>query len=237
MEDWENAAISYVSLSELQLVLGDIPDAVAEARMAIQCADRIGGLFEKAVARRTFASALHSSGDSEGAGQQFREAEQTLNSPGGGQFYELLLEQGANEVVLRRSMNALMIAKRKHHLLAIGLDHLSLGRAHLPGTMEAAHHLDQAVDYLRRAGRLDNLPLALLARGTQRDLEEAFRIASRSGMRLYLADYHLISARNSVKAGDFDEARDHFQKADKLVQETGYHRRDKELDELRQSLS
>lgn len=76
-------------------------------------------------------------------------------------------------------------------LLSIGLEHLSLGRVYPSGSAEAAHHLDQAVDFLRRAGALEFLARGLLARGTDRDLEEVFRIATRSGMRLHLADYHL----------------------------------------------
>ena len=64
------------------------------------------------------------------------------------------------------------------------------------------------------------LPVALLARGRPEDLDEVFRIATRSGMRLYLADYHLAK-------GNLDEA-------ERLINETGYHRRDAELKKLRE---
>jgi hypothetical protein len=64
------------------------------------------------------------------------------------------------------------------------------------------------------------------ARGITDDLEEAFRIATRSGLRLHLADYHLIMARNALAANDCPRAREHFEKAEALVQATGYHRRD-----------
>jgi hypothetical protein len=111
----------------------------------------------------------------------------------------------------------------------IGVDHLSLGLAQAPGSPESITHLDQAVDYLRRASYLEFLPLALLARGTPHDLEEVYTIASRSGMRLHLADYHLAMAR-------LHHSREHFQKAQALVNETGYHRRDPELAELRRAL-
>lgn len=107
-------------------------------------------------------------------------------------------------------------------LLSIGLDHLSLGRAHPAGSVEAARHLDQAVDFLRRAGDLAMLPRGLLARGRPNDLEEAFRIATRSGMRLYLADYHLV--------------RGNLAEAEALISETGYHRCDRELAALRAAL-
>lgn len=115
----------------------------------------------------------------------------------------------------------------------IGLDHLSLGRAYPFGSSESIHHLNQAVDFLRQSGQLQYLPLALLARGTPRDLDEVFRIATRSGMRLHLTDYHLASARFAIKEGNPEKAREHFAEAEKLVNETGYHRRDKDLEKLR----
>ena len=59
-----------------------------------------------------------------------------------------------------------------------------------------------------------------------RDLDEVFRIATRSGMRLHLTDYHLISARKAIENGDTAKAREHFVKAETLINETGYHRRD-----------
>jgi hypothetical protein len=70
---------------------------------------------------------------------------------------------------------------------------------------------------------LSPTPLALLARGTPHDLEEAFRIATRSGMRLYLADYHL--------------AKGNLAEAERLIDEAGYHRRDPELAALRAKLA
>jgi hypothetical protein len=78
--------------------------------------------------------------------------------------------------------------------------------------------LDPAVEFLRRAGQLEFLP-----RPTPHDLEEVFRIATRSGMRLYLADYHL--------------AKGNLAEAEKLINETGYHCRDKELADLRRRLN
>ena len=87
-------------------------------------------------------------------------------------------------------------------------------------------HLEQAVDFLRRAGTLHHLPRAMLARGTDVDLAEVQRIASRSGMKLFLADYHLAMARGEGSI-------EHLEKAARLVAETGYHRRDGELSELR----
>jgi len=179
--------------------------------------------------RCTLAHALHQSGNPNEASQQFEEAESlqirwksesaTFYSLRGYRYCDLLLSKGGKTEVLRRATQSLGIAERKGWLLDIGLDHLSLSRVYSPGSVESTCHLDQAVDFLRRSGQLDFLPLALLARGTPQDLEEAFRIATRSGMRLHLADYHL--------------AKGNLEEAERLINETGYHRRDPELAALR----
>lgn len=246
-EDWRNAAISYGNLSQLHLALGNALEAVAAARQAVDFADRSGDAWERLSDRATLADTLHQSGDVAGAARLFAEAEHiqagrqttypTLYSLAGYQYCDLLLGRGEAAEARRRASQTLAWAERHSALLSIGLDHLSLGRTHPPGSAEAAHHLDYAVDFLRRAGQLDHLPLGLLARGTPHDLDEAFRIATRSGMRLHLTDYHLIMARNALTAGDRPKAREHFQKAEALVQATGYHRRDPELAKLKADLA
>lgn len=93
-------------------------------------------------------------------------------------------------------------------------------------------------------------------------LREIHEIAGPSGMRLHLTDYHLEMARLILaietdptqypeatpdreqrtlptELADPDEPgiltlQDHIQAADKLIQDTGYHRRDAELAELKQ---
>ncbi len=68
-----------------------------------------------------------------------------LYSLQGYQYCDLLLAQGESAEVLRRG--SLMFEWRldSDSLLTIALDHLSLGRAHAPGSAEAAEHLKQAV--------------------------------------------------------------------------------------------
>jgi hypothetical protein len=74
------------------------------------------------------------------------------------------------------------------------------------GGESARRHLDAAVEGLRKAGQEQYFPNGLLARaafrrdtgdlhGAQEDLAETHEIASRGGMRLFLADYHLERAR------------------------------------------
>ena len=64
------------------------------------------------------------------------------------------------------------------------------------------------------------------------DLEEVFEIADRSGMKLYLTDYHLEFCRLCIAESKPDAARKHLEQAKVLVDETGYHRRDGEVEEL-----
>jgi hypothetical protein len=65
-----------------------------------------------------------------------------------------------------------------------------------------------------------------------RDLEEAREIAQRGEMKLLLADYHLESSRVCLDEGRKEDAKGHYGEAKRLIEECGYHRRDKELKEL-----
>jgi tetratricopeptide (TPR) repeat protein len=238
-DNWESASTRYSNLTELQLALGNVNEAIATARQVVDFADRSGDTFQKYSRRAKLANALKQSGSLAESARLFQEAERlqaeddpphpTLCSLGGYEYCDLLLGQGQTAEVLRRATQTLLWAEQENWLLDIGLDHVSLGRAYPPGSPDSATHLNQAVDYLRRAGTLHNLPLALLARGTPHDLDEVFRIATRSGMRLHLTDYHLAMARRY-------KSREHFLKAEALIAETGYHRRDAELEALRQTL-
>jgi tetratricopeptide (TPR) repeat protein len=231
--NWPSAAQACRNLSELYLTLGNLQEAVAEGRQAVKFGDRSGQWGLRTASRATLADALHQSGDFAAAARLFAEAErlQVENEPDypilysvwGYRYCDLLLSQGQISEVLRRAPQMLLIAEGSGLPLDIGLDHLALGRAHPIDSTEAAGHFDQAVDFLRRAGTLHRLPLGLLARGKPYDLDEAFRIATRSGMRLYLADYHLA-------CGNLVEA-------ERLINETGYHRRDAELEKLRKRLA
>jgi tetratricopeptide (TPR) repeat protein len=157
--------------------------------------------------------------------------------------------------VKARAARAIEIAKQNNWLLDIALDNLSLGRARLfeaqktgmGGTMVAAEFLQHAVGGLRQAADLAYLPLGLLARAAlrrttgdygraERDLAEAMRISTRSGMGLHLADCHLEFARLQLAQGNRDKAREHLVTAKAMIERMGYHRRDKEVDDIAQKL-
>ena len=161
---------------------------------------------------------------------------------------------------------------REAPLLDLAIHHLTLGCAALyaailtDSKLEAPNsELMQAVDGLRRAGSMDELPRGLLTRAwlrflsgartgpesAQEDLDEAWEIAERGPMRLHMADIHLYRAR--LFGGMKDEGGrmkypwdknsdgsprgplDDLDAAEKLINECGYHRRDEELADAKEA--
>ena len=258
---WKNAATEASNLSELQLTLGEVAAAVASAERSVAHADRSEDLFQRMARRTTHADALHQYGEQEAAFALFQEAEDLqeqlqpqypqLYSLQGFHYCDLLLARGESQQVLGRAKYALTISERNQWLLDIALEHLSLGRAHLQQQQLSAaqQHLDQAVNGLRDASQQQYLPLGLLARAelyrqqgdygkADQDLQEVFEIADRSKMQLHLCDYHLATAK--LLRTRTDQALDqnqpaithHLQTAQKIIDQTHYHRRLPELNQL-----
>ena len=274
-ENWKDAAPNASNLSELQLTLGDVAQAVESGARSSRYADQSGDMFYRMGFRATHADALHQAGDIAAALALFREAEQLqqehqssyprLYSLWGFRYCDLLLAQGSTEEVLERAKYSLELMKVHGGLLDIALDQLTLGRAYLVGAspagdsyeedrlqgkllQQAGEWLDQAVAGLRTAGQQIMLPLGLLARAAlhrhtrdfaraRQDLQEVFDIADGSGMRLHLTDYHLEMARLLVAEGAVAGLQKHIEAAAKLITETGYHRRDTELADLKTKFS
>jgi hypothetical protein len=132
-------------------------------------------------------------------------------------------------------------------LLDFALHRLTLGRVALyrailkVSSFEPAREpLTAAVDGLRAAGRMDQVPRGLLTRawsrflegdsaGAQADLDESWQIAERGAMKLYMADILLHRARLFRDRAALDAAA-------RLIEEIGYHRRDEELADAREAL-
>lgn len=266
LEDWENAAITAGNLSELHLAIGNMAKALDYARRSVELADKSKDSFQRLTRRTTLADALHQSGDYDAAGKLFADAEkmqkedqpeyQFLYSLRGYHYCDLLLTQGRYDGVETRSRTTLEWVGVHGLLLAIALDHLSLGRAlflkaYLCGNAdvrEATDHLNQAVDGLRRAGQQDYLPRGLLARAelyryqrdfakARADLEEAERICTHCGLRLLQADCHLEYARFHLAQRQTAEARQRLEKARVMIGEMGYHRRDRDVADIDAELS
>jgi tetratricopeptide (TPR) repeat protein len=156
------------------------------------------------------------------------------------QYCDFLLDQGKSDEVIRIIERS---SPQSNTLLFKALDHLALGRAHPPGSSQATSELDQAIAALRRAEQLDELPRGLLVRANnyrilgefdraKRDLDEIPVLVIRSGMRLYLADFHLEQARLFLAQGEPEIARSDYESAKLLVHETGYSRRHSDLHRL-----
>jgi tetratricopeptide (TPR) repeat protein len=155
------------------------------------------------------------------------------------------------------------------------LDYLTLGRAALyevivgqsdrrPLTLGLSN-IDAAVDGLRRAGQQWFLPGGLLTRAwlrfltdahtgpesAQEDLDEAWEIAERGPMRLFMADIHLYRARlfgsqgsgagsrgypwNKNPDGSPRGPKDDLAAARKLIEQCGYWRRKEELEDAEEA--
>ncbi len=264
-ESWANAARSASNLSDSTLILGNLEQSEGLAHRSIALADLGGGEEEIIGSRCYLAYSLHQRGASQKAEELYRQAEAIqkdwepeepyLYSYRGFRFCELLLDQGGYQEALTRASHTLAVAQDLQGLMDIGLNHLSLGRAYLAqglaegeGNLEMAdENFKESVDFLRRAGRQHYLVLGLLGRAAffratrdwpavHLDLEEALEWTQRSGARLYEADAHLEYARLHLAQGNKEKARTSLVKAREMIQEMGYHRRDREVQELEKQL-
>jgi hypothetical protein len=142
--------------------------------------------------------------------------------------------------------------------LDIALNHLTLARAALYAVIvrrEALDgaHVDAAVKGLRDAGTKDHQPRGLLTRalyrvvagdfpGAQDDLDEAYDIAERGPMKLFLADIHLHRARlfglyaKRPESYPWESAERDLAEARRLIEECGYWRRKEELEDAEAAL-
>lgn len=163
--------------------------------------------------------------------------------------------------VSERAAQTIEIAERNNWLLDIALDHLALGRAALYEAIltqsdipNLQYEIEASVDGLRRAGTTNHIPRALLTRAwlrsiegkrtgsesAQSDLDEAWEIAERGPMPLYMADIHMYRARLlfcetpypwSNPDGSTRSAKNDLADARRLIEKHGYWRRKEELED------
>ena len=288
-DDKEDSATIATNLSELQLILGDVEGALANAYRGMDYADQSGKWHRRRSERVVFANVLHQAGRIEQALGVFQQAErlQKVNESAFPYLYslecvnycDLLLTYGKTTEAIKRTEYAIEISKKNKWILITALNQFIFGCAFLQRNnhKQGTNWLEKAVAGLRAAGDQAHLARCLLARAAlhrhtrdfaraRQDLQEVLEIAKPSGMRLHLTDYHLEMARLLVaeeenppqspfcKGGSQEGARSavpHFEKgglggislqahieaAAKLINETGYHRRDKELLELQQAIT
>jgi tetratricopeptide (TPR) repeat protein len=261
-QSWSGAAKVAGNLSEVLQARGDLADALRYAEKGVDYADREEDDVLWRVARRaTLADVLLQLGRVEEAEARLEEARQVvvarkssarvLFAIQGFTYFSSMLDKGSGPEIRTRVEETLGEDTSRGWILETALDHLSLGRSHLDdvrrgagGDLSAAvANIEEGVGGLRRAGRQDYLPVGLLARAAlhvyarafdlaRRDLDEALALATRCGFRLHEADAHLGAARLSIAEGDPAAARARLALARKIVDSTGYHRRDGELAEL-----
>jgi hypothetical protein len=77
-EFWVGAAMEANNLSELELTLGEVAGAVADAEQCVTYADRSGNAEQRMLRHTTYADAQHQAGRRAEAETRFREAEQML---------------------------------------------------------------------------------------------------------------------------------------------------------------
>jgi len=261
-QNWGDAAVCATNVSDLYLLSGDLKKALHAAEQSVDLAeqhnDRLNSLTRLAVV----ANIQHHLGQTTEALDGFKRAEQLLQEARGVDFLysmpgfwycDLLLAEKCWEEVKVRATTTLDYLRKYEDLLSIAIDNLSLGRAVLADhkgkqvDLEAGKYFQLAVDGLRRSGKIDVLPRGLLARSefyrvtmefekAERDLIEVHRIARRSEMHLYLADFELESARLNYAQDKKDAARSSIATAKELINRLGYHRRDQEVAELEAQL-
>jgi tetratricopeptide (TPR) repeat protein len=263
---WRDAAQGASNLSELYLSLGEVTKSVEAARQSVDLVDLSGQVLWQSSYRTTLADALHQAGEMTEAESLFQKAEgmQKKEEPEysflytihGYRYCDLMLGLRQYREVQKRAEQTLKLAKKVRFLLDIGLDNLSLGRSHLLQAIDEGakdftkplDYLDRAVDGLREAGQQDYLSRGLLARAAVfrtmkefpkawEDLNEVLEIAERGGMNLYLADYHLEAARLCLAEGKKKEAAEHLATAREMINKMGYHRRDKDVEEIEGQLA
>jgi hypothetical protein len=185
-----NAAISASSLSESELLLGEVAGAVGSAARAVGYADQSGDGFQKMTKRVRHGAALHAAGrrdeaeallaDAESRQRQMQPGYPLLYSLQGYWYCDLLLDRGEWTAVRERAAQTLRWVTPQRWLLDIALDELSLGRAEmglgLSGCASADHaearraagaargHLDRAAAGLRASENHSYVPASLMAR-------------------------------------------------------------------------
>ena len=261
LASWTDATWCAENICAINLALGNIIVAQKFAELATTYADKSESIHERVARRTALAEAYHKSGNLDASMAYFEEAEairkgahpESPNLIGlwNHRYCDLLIEKGMANKALKRAIHSLSCGLQNDNssMQHIGISLLTKGQAERAmGNPDAAMlTLDQAMEHLRRANNIENISSCLIARAafscetgthekSRRDLSEVMRLAKRCGMRLHECDAHLEYARLALAEGNPDAALPHFQSANALVDECGYHRRDGELLELKQKL-
>jgi len=254
LQNQENLSKSTSVLAELALLLGDLNKAEATIRLSIKYAQEVGDKIIQAEIYSFLAYVLRHSAQFKQAQQFFLQAEKLLkncsrpylHSLAGVQYCLYLLDTARStkdlKKIIKRANDGLILSKFDSVLLDTALNHFILARTYqaLQDLKLANTEYGLAIQEIQKAARLNDAPLVYLSRAdfyltqnqhnaAQADLNSAWEIIERCGMKLYALDYLLIHGRYCLANADFDTALNHYEEAKQLIQETGYHLRDAEL--------
>ncbi len=262
LEDWEQAATSAGTLTDLLLSIGKLLQAEITGQQGVDYARSSEDKLRQMVNYSRLATVLHRLGQSEQAHLIFAHAELLqrnesdypyLYSLPGAQYCALLLDSADNtaelEHILQRGEYGLKISARNKWLFAIAFDHLTLARTYqvLQHYQSADTEFNLAVQAIQKSGKIEFMPEFHLARAdfylnqndltkAEADIKTANHTINRCGMTLYAADAALLQARYSLTTNNPEAANKFYNEAEMLIDQTGYHLRDKALAELKQNL-
>jgi TIR domain len=193
---WSSAAVEACSLSETELLVGEVASAVVTAAQSAGYADWSPDEFRLTHARAIHADALHAAGRREEAERMFAEAESRqkkmqpayplLYSAQGYRYCDLLLAKSDVIAARDRAVRILeweskssspspldratlrLTLGRAHHGLTLGIISRQPASAAQNDARAAQTRLSEAVDGLRAIAQLDDLPRGLLARSAFR---------------------------------------------------------------------
>jgi tetratricopeptide (TPR) repeat protein len=256
--DKGNAAVSARNLVDLHLLIGPLEEAETVARKSLTFSKKTNDnnrFFSQMASHAKLGTVLHRQGRLKEALEQFTEAEELqakhkpespqLCSVWGFQYCNLLLNQTtgdeAQAAILERGQYALEIAQQDNQLLDKALDCLTIARTQNVDPSEHLTRFDEAVDSIRKASKMNYLPIFLLARAkflrdqqeyqaAQRDLDESLDTIQTCGMKLFAVDSALLQGNLYLDQGS--TANECYKTAKNLIDITGYHLRDPELNLL-----
>jgi tetratricopeptide (TPR) repeat protein len=193
-KEWINASIRAANLSDVELLMGNIGDAIQMGSQSVSSADKSDDDINKVSKRAVYATALLAAGRRDEAKRTFVEAEQRqrkcephhplLYSTHGYQYCDFLLTNGEFAKARDRSSQVLAWFDDRssgpgvdYPLLSRAFDHLALGRAHLGLALSSADTgelllngraarvwLNEALDEFRQGSEIGCTPCGLIAR-------------------------------------------------------------------------
>ncbi|WP_036254508.1 ATP-binding protein [Methylobacter sp. BBA5.1] len=252
-ENWAYASSGIQILVSLHLPLGQLKEAQEVAQQAVKYANSSRDFDQRVTAPCYIATVLHCRGNLREAYDYFQEAEALFQTSGryeyipslsGFWYCNLLLDSFSDITTLEDvETRAAYIVPDHGSLLDAAVTALILARVFAASNklVEAEGAFQAAIKNIQKANTIFRIPPFYLYRAdfyidqsqldkAYVDLNSAWEIIERCDMKLYAVDYLLIHGRFSLAIADYDTGLNNYKEAKQLIQETGYHLHDAELD-------